>query len=79
MRDTIKSVLKESFEAHTRTPREQWVVQWPGQVVLAGTTVVRVLSFAHGAGCWSFTVLLLMSLYHSLCCALYCFFAAARS
>jgi hypothetical protein len=36
MRDTIKTVLKESFEAHTRTPRESWMVQWPGQVVLAG-------------------------------------------
>jgi hypothetical protein len=36
MRDTVKSVLKESFDAHTRTPRDTWMVQWPGQVVLAG-------------------------------------------
>lgn len=36
MRDTVKSVLKESFDSHTRTPRESWMVQWPGQVVLAG-------------------------------------------
>jgi len=36
MRDTVKSVIKESFDAYTRTPRETWMVQWPGQVVLAG-------------------------------------------
>lgn len=36
MRETVKGVLKESFAAHTRTPREAWMVQWPGQVVLAG-------------------------------------------
>jgi hypothetical protein len=36
MRDTVKSVMKESFAAHTRTPRETWMVQWPGQVLLAG-------------------------------------------
>lgn len=36
MRETVKGVLKDSFTAHTRTPRETWMVQWPGQVVLAG-------------------------------------------
>lgn len=36
MRDTVKSVLKDSFEAHTQTAREAWMLQWPGQVVLAG-------------------------------------------
>lgn len=36
MRDTVKGVLKQSFDAFTHTPREEWMMQWPGQVVLAG-------------------------------------------
>jgi dynein heavy chain len=35
MRDTVRSVLKASFDAYSSTPRGSWMSAWPGQVVLA--------------------------------------------
>ncbi|KAG1667277.1 hypothetical protein FOA52_012566 [Chlamydomonas sp. UWO 241] len=35
MRDSLKHVLKKSFDAYATTERVQWIVGWPGQVVLA--------------------------------------------
>ena len=35
MRDTVKDVLRKSFDDLAHTPRLQWVGQWPGQAVLA--------------------------------------------
>jgi hypothetical protein len=35
MRDTVRSVLKASFDAYSSTPRDSWMSAWPGQVVLA--------------------------------------------
>jgi dynein heavy chain len=35
MRDTVKDVLRKSFDDLARTPRLQWVAKWPGQAVLA--------------------------------------------
>lgn len=57
MRDTVKSVLKESFDAHTRTPRETWMVQWPGQVVLAGADPVFCPAFCPAVVCHTVSTL----------------------
>uniref|UniRef100_A0A383V949 AAA+ ATPase domain-containing protein n=1 Tax=Tetradesmus obliquus TaxID=3088 RepID=A0A383V949_TETOB len=35
MRDTVRSVLKASFDAYSSTPCGSWMSAWPGQVVLA--------------------------------------------
>lgn len=35
MRDTVKVTTKQSFDAYSNTPRDQWMGSWPGQVVLA--------------------------------------------
>ncbi|KAF6265404.1 dynein heavy chain 6 [Scenedesmus sp. NREL 46B-D3] len=35
MRDSVRSVLKASFDAYSSTPRDSWMSGWPGQVVLA--------------------------------------------
>ena len=34
MRDSLKTVTKEAFEAYVTTDRVPWIVFWPGQVVL---------------------------------------------
>ncbi|KAL6759980.1 dynein heavy chain 6 [Haematococcus lacustris] len=34
MRDTLKSVTQESFNAYANNPRIDWVTSWPGQVVI---------------------------------------------
>lgn len=35
MRDTVRNVLRASFDAYATTPRGFWMGSWPGQVVLA--------------------------------------------
>lgn len=32
MRDTIKHVTRQAFDAYAKTPRINWVTAWPGQV-----------------------------------------------
>ena len=34
MRDSLKDVIKRSFEDYQASPREEWVVKWPGQAVI---------------------------------------------
>lgn len=34
MRETVRDVTRQSFDAHAVTPRIEWVLQWPGQVSL---------------------------------------------
>lgn len=34
MRDSLKEVLKKAFNAYAKTKRVDWVVRWPGQVVI---------------------------------------------
>ena len=34
MRDSLKDVIKCSFEDYQSSPREEWVVKWPGQAVI---------------------------------------------
>lgn len=36
---SLKDVMAEAVAVYEDTPRVQWVVQWPGQVVLAGTSI----------------------------------------
>ncbi|TPX37761.1 hypothetical protein SeMB42_g06896 [Synchytrium endobioticum] len=34
MLDSVHSVIEAAFQAYPNTPREQWVLNWPGQVVI---------------------------------------------
>lgn len=34
MRDSLKDVIRQSFDAYPNTERIQWLVQWPGQAVI---------------------------------------------
>lgn len=34
MRGTLQSICKNAFAAYETTPRVDWIMQWPGQVVL---------------------------------------------
>lgn len=36
MRYSIRGVIKKALIAYMKTPRTEWVLQWPGQVVIAG-------------------------------------------
>lgn len=35
MRKSLKRITKDSLEQYTTTKRQKWVLDWPGQVVLA--------------------------------------------
>lgn len=37
MRKSIKNVIKEAIASYPSTPRTQWVLDWPGQAVIAGS------------------------------------------
>ena len=39
MRRSLRSVMKQSLEAYGTTRRKQWVLEWPGQVVLAASSI----------------------------------------
>ena len=34
MLESVKRVIEQAYEAYKKTPREQWVLDWPGQVVI---------------------------------------------
>lgn len=36
---SLRDVMAQSVAAYEAEPRVQWVVEWPGQVVLAGTSI----------------------------------------
>ena len=36
---SLKDVMEQAVGAYEDESRVQWVVQWPGQVVLAGTSI----------------------------------------
>ena len=39
MCQSLREVTAKAIEAYPKTPRRDWVVSWPGQVVLASSTV----------------------------------------
>ncbi|CAG9462898.1 unnamed protein product [Pedinophyceae sp. YPF-701] len=39
MLEAVKHVTGQSIEAYATTPRKEWVLQWPGQIVLVVTAV----------------------------------------
>ena len=36
---SLKDVMSKAVVAYTQDPRRDWVLQWPGQVVIAASTV----------------------------------------
>ena len=36
---SLKDVMAKAVAAYVEEPRVKWVVEWPGQVVLAGTSI----------------------------------------
>ena len=36
---SLKDVMKESVDAYAKIPRNKWVLDWPGQVVIAAGTI----------------------------------------
>ena len=39
MKSSLVNIIKESVEAYKTTPRKDWVIDWPGQIVLAGSQI----------------------------------------
>ncbi|KAI8840277.1 hypothetical protein BC829DRAFT_446998 [Chytridium lagenaria] len=39
MLESIKSIVEEAYHAYPTKPREQWVLDWPGQVVLCVSSI----------------------------------------
>jgi dynein heavy chain len=37
MKATLRGLLKEAIRDHTKRPREEWVLRWPGQLVIAAS------------------------------------------
>lgn len=36
---SLRDVMKESVVAYDEIPRNKWVLDWPGQVVIAASTI----------------------------------------
>ena len=43
MLSSVHSVIEESYQAYLKVPREEWVLQWPGQVVLCVSSIFWTL------------------------------------
>lgn len=39
MVDSVRLVISKSIEAYASQPRRQWVLHWPGQVVLCVSSI----------------------------------------
>ncbi|CAH1783206.1 unnamed protein product, partial [Owenia fusiformis] len=39
MKLSLREVTKKAVDAYVTTPRKEWVISWPGQVVLAASTI----------------------------------------
>ena len=39
MKDSLKNVMAEAVKSYSGTKRVDWVLDWPGQVVLAGDLI----------------------------------------
>ncbi|KAJ3086325.1 Dynein heavy chain 7, axonemal, partial [Quaeritorhiza haematococci] len=47
MLDSVKAVIEEAYYAYQQTPRENWVLDWPGQVVLCVGQIYWTLGVEH--------------------------------
>ena len=36
---SLKDVMSNAVAAYTQDPRRKWVLEWPGQVIIAASTV----------------------------------------
>ncbi|KAJ3118419.1 Dynein heavy chain 7, axonemal [Phlyctochytrium bullatum] len=43
MLESIKSIIEQSYYAYSTKPRDQWVLDWPGQVVLCVSSIFWTL------------------------------------
>ena len=39
MMGSVRKVIGESFDAYAVTPRKEWVLEWPGQIVICTGTI----------------------------------------
>lgn len=39
MKSSLTNIIKESVESYKVSPRKDWVIDWPGQIVLAGSQI----------------------------------------
>ena len=39
MKDSLRESMAQAVDAYVTNSREDWVVEWPGQVVIAASTV----------------------------------------
>ena len=39
MKLSLREVMGKAVDAYPSTPRKSWVLNWPGQVVIAGSTI----------------------------------------
>ena len=37
MKQCLKDIGEKAIKAYSKTVREQWVLDWPGQIVLSGS------------------------------------------
>ncbi|KAH9266776.1 hypothetical protein BASA84_000973, partial [Batrachochytrium salamandrivorans] len=44
MLSSLQSIIKAAFYAYTTTPRKQWVLEWPGQVVICVSQIYWTLA-----------------------------------
>ena len=43
MLKSVQSIIKSAYKAYTTTPREKWVLEWPGQVVICVSQIFWTL------------------------------------
>lgn len=48
MRNTIRMTLSAALEKVEDSPRSEWVLSWPGQVVIAGSQTYWTAHVEHG-------------------------------
>lgn len=53
MRKSLRSVMTRSLEAYGTSRREQWVLEWPGQIVLACSSICWTQDVTRvSSSCW---------------------------
>jgi dynein heavy chain, axonemal len=48
MVESVRECCRQGVASYPQVPRQQWVLQWPGQVVL----VVTAVFWTQVRGCW---------------------------